>query len=98
MPAARWPCPTRWPSASPCSEESAFAYQGADDLFSVTSWVFVMVGQRLMPRQYHRMGGMLGAERLRRALESLQAGISRGVAGMPLHKDFLRKYCPAEKA
>ena len=79
-------------------EESAFAYQGADDLFSVTSWVFVMVGQRLMPRQYHRMGGMLGAERLRRALESLQAGISRGVAGMPLHKDFLRSYCPAEKA
>jgi tryptophan halogenase len=79
-------------------QESAFAYQGADDLFSVTSWVFVMTGQRLMPRQYHRMGGMLGTERLRRALESLQAGISRGVAGMPLHKDFLRKYCPAEKA
>ena len=57
-----------------------------------------MVGQRLMPRQFHHMGGMLGEERLRRALESLKAGISRGVAGMPLHKDFLRSYCPAEKA
>jgi tryptophan halogenase len=78
--------------------ESAYAYQGADDLFSVNSWVFVMVGQRLMPRHFHRMGGMLGEERLRRALESLQAGIARGVASMPLHKDFLRSYCAAEKA
>jgi tryptophan halogenase len=77
--------------------ENAYAFQGADDLFSVTSWVFVMLGQRLMPRQFHHMGGMLGAERLRRALESLQAGISRGVAGMPLHKDFLRSYCPADR-
>ena len=54
-------------------------------------------GNACMPRHFHRMGGMLGEERLRRALESLQAGISRGVAGMPLHKDFLRSYCPAEK-
>jgi tryptophan 7-halogenase len=78
-------------------EESAYAYQGPEDLFSVTSWVFVMVGQRLLPRHFHRMGGMLGEARLRRALESLQTGISRGVAGLPLHKDFLRSYCPAEK-
>ncbi len=71
--------------------------RGTDDLFSVNSWVFVMVGQRLMPRHFHRMGGMLGEERLRRALESLKAGIARGVAGMPLHKDFLRSYCPVER-
>jgi tryptophan 7-halogenase len=76
--------------------ESAYAYQAPDDLFSVTSWVLVMVGQRLMPRQFHHMGAMLGEKRLRAALESLQAGIARGVAGMPLHKDFLRRYCPAD--
>jgi tryptophan 7-halogenase len=77
-------------------DESAYAYQGPDDLFSVTSWVFVMIGQRLLPRHFHRMGGMLGEARLRRALDSLQTGISRGVAGLPLHKEFLRSYCPAE--
>jgi tryptophan halogenase len=78
--------------------ESGFAYQGTDDLFSVNSWVFVMLGQRLMPRHFHRMGGMLGEERLRRALETLKTGIARGVAALPLHKEFLRSYCPAEKA
>ncbi len=76
--------------------ESGYAYQGADDLFSVTSWVFVMVGQRLMPQQFHHMGGMLGEERLRRALETLKTSIARGVAGMPHHKEFLKRYCPAE--
>jgi tryptophan 7-halogenase len=76
--------------------ESGFAYMGADDLFSITSWVFVMVGQRLMPQQYHHMGGMLGEERLRKALDSLKSNIARAVAGMPYHKDFLQRYCPPE--
>src|SRR5690606_21650024 len=76
--------------------ESGYAYMAADDLFSITSWVFVMVGQRLMPEQYHHMGGMLGEERLRRALETLKANIARGVAQMPYHKDFVQRYCPAQ--
>jgi tryptophan halogenase len=76
--------------------ESGYAYMGADDLFSITSWVFVMVGQRLMPRDFHHMGAMLGEERLRRALEQLKSNISRAVAGMPYHQDFLQRYCPAD--
>ncbi|HEU5133546.1 MAG TPA: tryptophan halogenase family protein [Steroidobacteraceae bacterium] len=76
--------------------ESGFAYMAADDLFSITSWVFVMVGQRLMPQQYHHMGAMLGEERLRNALDSLNSNIKRAVDGMPYHRDFLQRYCPAE--
>jgi tryptophan halogenase len=75
--------------------ESGHAYQSADDLFSVTSWAFVMVGQRLMPRQYHHMGALLGEQRVRKALETLKGSIARGVAAMPLHKEFVRSYCPA---
>lgn len=75
--------------------ESGHAYMAADDLFSVTSWAFVMVGQRLMPRQYHHMGALLGEQRVRKALETLKGSIARGVAAMPLHKEFVRSYCPA---
>jgi tryptophan halogenase len=75
--------------------ESGHAYQSAEDLFSVTSWAFVMVGQRLMPRQYHHMGALLGEQRVRKALETLKGSIARGVAAMPLHKEFVRSYCPA---
>ena len=77
--------------------DNAYAYQGADDLFHTTSWVFVMIGQRLMPRSFHYMGGMLGEQRLRRALDSLRSNIARAVAAMPQHKEFVQRYCPAEK-
>ena len=77
--------------------ESGYAYQTSDDLFSVDSWVFVMLGQRLMPRQYHHMAAMLGEQRTRKALENLKRTYAQLVSGMPMHKEFLRQYCPAEK-
>ena len=77
--------------------DSGYAYQAPDDLFSVTSWVFVMVGQGLMPRHYHHMGALLGDQRLRRALESLKSNIARAVRNMPTHKAFVEQYCPAGK-
>jgi len=77
--------------------ESAYAYQTSDDLFSVDSWVFVMVGQRLMPRQYHHMTEMLGEQRVRKALENLKRTYAQVVSGMPMHKEFLQRYCPADR-
>jgi tryptophan halogenase len=77
--------------------ESAYAYQTSEDLFAVDSWVFVMLGQRLMPRQYHHMAAMLGEQRVRRALENLKRTYAQVVSGMPMHKEFLRSYCPAER-
>ena len=50
-----------------------------------------------MPRQYHHMGEMLGEQRLRRALETLKRDLAHGVAAMPMHKEYLQRYCPAER-
>jgi tryptophan halogenase len=77
--------------------ESAYAYQTSDDLFAVDSWVFVMIGQRLMPRNYHRVSEMLCEQRVRKALESLARMHTQNVSAMPMHKDFLKIYCPAER-
>jgi tryptophan halogenase len=73
--------------------ESAVVYEAPYDLFSVASWLFVMVGQGLVPRNYHHMGSLLGERRLRRALESLKGNIARAVANMPEHRKFLDRYC-----
>lgn len=78
--------------------DGGYAWQAPDDLFRVASWVFVMLGQGVSPRNYHRMGALLGEKRVRRALESLKAGIARAVARMPEHKDFLERYCSIVKA
>jgi tryptophan halogenase len=75
--------------------ESGYAYQATDDLFRVTSWLQVMLGQRLEPRRYHLMGRMLGHKRLRNALEALKVNISSAVARMPSHKQFIHEYCSA---
>lgn len=75
--------------------QSGYTYRAPDDLFSVASWLFVMVGQGIEPVHFHYMGGLLGEERLRRALESLSTGIAKAVERMPKHEDFLARYCPA---
>jgi tryptophan halogenase len=65
----------------------------AEELFRTASWLYVMVGQGVMPRHHHHMGALLGDERLRRALDSLKGNIARAVAKMPEHRQFLLDYC-----
>ena len=74
-------------------KESGFAYQATDEMFRVESWMQVMLGQRLKPRGYHHMGRMLGPQRLRNALDTLQRSIEGAVSRMPTHRDFLKSYC-----
>jgi tryptophan 7-halogenase len=73
--------------------ECAHAYQATDEMFRVESWMQVMLGQGLRPRGYHHMGRMLGAERLRRALDTLKSSIAGAVARMPTHREFLNFHC-----
>lgn len=70
----------------------------AEELFRTASWLFVMVGQGVMPAHHHHMGALLGDERLRRALDSLKGNIARAVANMPGHREFLNRYCPPAAA
>ncbi|SDA20987.1 tryptophan halogenase family protein [Sphingomonas sp. NFR15] len=75
--------------------ESAMTPQTADDLFQADSWLQVMLGQRLEPTGYHRMGHMLSVEHLRRAFADVRDGIAGTVARMPTHHEFLEQYCAA---
>jgi tryptophan halogenase len=76
--------------------DSGYIRPGADELFRTASWLFVMLGQGIMPRHHHHMGAMLGDERLRRALESLRQNIAGAVQQMPSHQAFIERYCRAE--
>ncbi|HSG33974.1 MAG TPA: tryptophan halogenase family protein [Sphingomonadaceae bacterium] len=75
--------------------ESAHAFQAADELFRIDSWVQVMFGQRLVPVGRHPMGRLMSKEQLGKALSSLSANIDRAVAQLPQHQAFLDSYCPA---
>jgi tryptophan halogenase len=69
------------------------AYQGSDDLFRVDSWNAVMMGQGVMPSDYHHMPAVMPSADLERALNDLRAGIAAQLAKLPGHAEFLASYC-----
>jgi tryptophan 7-halogenase len=73
--------------------EQAEAWQAADDLFRVDSWVQVMLGQRLTPRGWHRIGALMSDRRLRQTLTDMRRQIAEAVQAMPPHQQFLDSYC-----
>ena len=74
-------------------------YVWPDDvgLFRTDSWVQVMLGQGLMPRQHHQAGHLLAPSQLKDQLSALRQSIAGRLQRMPLHGDFLAQYCPARK-
>jgi tryptophan halogenase len=77
---------------------SGSIYPSSEELFRVASWLFVMVGQGIMPQHHHHMGALLGDQRLKGALDSLKNNIGGAVAKMPRHQDFVKNYCASVKA
>lgn len=73
--------------------QGAHAYQSADDLFRVGSWLQVMLGQRLEPAAHHPLAKMMPPGQLAAVLRDLHDGIAARVAALPTHQQFLDRYC-----
>ncbi len=74
---------------------SAGAWQGQDDLFRIDSWVSVMLGQGIAPRDHHRIAGVIETPALQASFDDLRGGIARTLQTLPRHHDFLARYCRA---
>ena len=74
-------------------------YVWPDDvaLFRVDSWIQVMMGQGLEPGAYHGAGKMLAPEALRQSLSQLKRTVDQAVEKLPVHQDFIERYCRAER-
>ncbi|WP_438864708.1 tryptophan halogenase family protein [Neptunicella sp.] len=75
--------------------QSAKALKQPNELFGETSWVQVMLGQGLMPEQYHPIVDLMSDEELQSFLKTVKDGVKRKVGKWPDHLDFIRHYCPA---
>ncbi|MDI7774029.1 tryptophan 7-halogenase [Asticcacaulis sp. EMRT-3] len=73
----------------------ALAYQEPGELFRVDSWVQVMLGQRLEPKGWHKLGALMSREDTTQAFGGLKATIDHTVAQMMPHEAFLKQYCPS---
>lgn len=76
--------------------ENGYAWPDDVSLFRVDSWVQVMMGQGLMPKQHHGAGRVLPVDGLKQQMKALKEMIDNTVSQLPEHGDFIQKYCPAK--
>jgi tryptophan halogenase len=72
--------------------EGAIAWQSVEEIFRADSWIQVMLGQRLTPRSWNRIGALLSNARLKQALEEARNRVAATVQAMPTHEQFLAGY------
>lgn len=75
--------------------ENGYVWPDDVALFRVDSWVQVMMGQGLMPRQHHGASRMLPTAGLTQQLAAFKQSINQVLEQMPAHSDFIAGYCPA---
>ncbi len=77
-------------------KKTGHAYQNPGELFRVDSWAQVMLGQRIMPEQYHHIAHLMKKEELMQFFTKMRASINQQVEKMPSHEEFVQQYCKAD--
>lgn len=74
-------------------KETGRVFLDDGDIFRVDSWTQVMLGQGIMPTQYHKIADIMNEKELNHFMSSLKASIANAVEKLPSHADFIQQYC-----
>jgi tryptophan halogenase len=77
-------------------KQTGHVFQAAGDVFAENNWTQVMLGQGLVPEQYHPIVDSMSDEELRNFLNGLAGNVDHLVNQLPSHQAFIANYCPAE--
>ena len=69
--------------------ESGMVQREQDELFSEIAWQQVMIGQGVIPADYHSMANAIDEKALKELLDNLKAVMQVTVNRMPPHQDFI---------
>jgi tryptophan halogenase len=78
--------------------ESGRFFREADEMFAVTSWVQVLIGQNRVPTGYHPVVDLVGDKELLELESSVRGVIENCVKVMPPHEQFIARNCAAPPA
>ena len=70
-------------------------FQSDYDLFAEPSWIAVLIGQGIVPRQYDALVDSLPEDALVQRLKRMSALIGQTAQAMPDHQAFISRYCDA---
>jgi tryptophan halogenase len=77
-------------------KQTGRVFQQAGDVFAENNWTQVMLGQGLMPEQYHPIVDVMSDRELTHFLTGLRARTDNIVSQLPSHQQFIENYCKAE--
>jgi tryptophan halogenase len=77
--------------------DSARVFRVPNELFAENSWIQVMLGQGILPRQHHPSADLMDDAELSRFLDDIRRQVEDTVRQLPPHKAYVASYCPAEK-
>lgn len=74
-------------------ESSGRVFRELGELFAETSWIAVMLGQGVIPRDYHPYADKATGKQLQDYLRGIRSSIQQAVSQQPSHPEFIAGYC-----
>jgi tryptophan halogenase len=68
-------------------------FREADELFTETGWLQVLLGQRIEPRHHQPLADGLEDSKLQAFLSDIRTLVSRAAERLPAHDDFVARTC-----
>lgn len=75
--------------------DSGRVFRAPNELFAENSWIQVMLGQGVHPRQHHQSADLMEDDELRAFLGNISGKADRTLAQLPGHEEYMRSYCGA---
>lgn len=66
-----------------------------NELFTVQSWLYVMLGQGIVPRRYDPRADTFDLQMLQANLDNIREVVGQCTAAMPMHQEFIDRTCKA---
>ncbi len=92
------PIPERLAHKIALFQETGAIMNDPGDIFLDSSWLQVMMGQGIVPRDYHPTADIPGAEQLQSMLARIASAKRQPLTQLPSHDEFLHQYAGVTRA
>jgi tryptophan halogenase len=75
--------------------ETGCVIRAREDLFKENSWIQVMMGQGIIPEQFHQVANVMSDEELTNFMQNIKTRVAATVAKLPEHQAYVEQYCKA---
>lgn len=93
--AVTWRFPQPWQTRMELFRNGGRCLIGGDELFALTSWLAVLMGQGVMPQGMNELVNSRSDDELVRMLDEIKGRISQTANTLPTHAQHIASNCAA---